>query len=68
MHIIIFLRKTASISFSFVYLFVVLNYLSFESFQDSMNLCITTKVCSFGKPVVEKIEVIHKIEDEIRKL
>ncbi|CAF3442805.1 unnamed protein product [Rotaria sp. Silwood1] len=29
----------------------------FESFEDNMNLCITTKACSFGKTIVEKIEV-----------
>ncbi|CAF4148449.1 unnamed protein product [Rotaria sp. Silwood2] len=28
----------------------------FESFEDNMNLCITTKACSFGKTIVEKIE------------
>ncbi|CAF1172307.1 unnamed protein product [Rotaria magnacalcarata] len=28
----------------------------FESFEDNMNVCITTKACSFGKTIVEKIE------------
>ncbi|CAF0759194.1 unnamed protein product [Rotaria sp. Silwood1] len=28
----------------------------FESSEDNLNICITTKACSFGKTIVEKIE------------
>lgn len=31
--------------------------ISFESLEDNLNICVTTKACSFGKTVVEKIEV-----------
>jgi hypothetical protein len=29
---------------------------SFESSEENLNICVTTKACSFGKTVVEKIE------------
>jgi len=40
----------------------------FESSEDNLNICITTKACSFGKTVVEKIENgITKYNDIIGK-
>ena len=54
-HIIILLCKKR---FSFIlYLF---DFLRFESLEENLNLCITTKVCSFGNTPVEKIEVCLK--------
>ena len=33
-----------------------------------MNICITTKACSFDNTIVEKIEVKHKFEIIIKSI
>ncbi len=58
-HIIILPRKIKFNVFC-IYQFDCWFFFSFESLEDNLNICVTTKACSFGKIIVEKIEVKKK--------
>jgi hypothetical protein len=56
-HIIILLCKNLFIQNKNIYFSS--SSFSFESSEDNLNVCVTTKACSFGKTVVEKLEVCY---------